>query len=1070
MVEKKRFIVEIVISFILILMLPFAVEAICPYDWQQLLFSTPYREIPAPGCWNSGEPECGDFNEGTHTLLYDLDYDTKPLEDQCYWSECCSASGQVLYTEDCATDMDDDYDEKGGCEDPDCASSSVCQTESISINDFSAEPNYQTDHLEFWADVYTSSGNDNANVFVMVSYDTTFSTNLQRYTLAPDEYRGGGMYRYAAEVPVSTFTSQEFYYYFNASLNTASNATEPEHETLEWCLNGSVWSRPGTTLTCGTDEGICTSGTTTCDYGTWTQCDGTNGTAEECNGYDDDCDGDTDEGTLCPAGSSCVSGTCSLDGSGCDNACETSEIGRLICGHDNNTYSCEEDPNGCTVWEPHETCDGACDNTTATCVCQDDCTEGGYYCDGNDRYLCKRNPADGCLDSFFQNLCELGCDNGVCNQDLTTPGSCDPACTAGDLPYCANNVRYACVENTALGCYEWTSNQCAVYCYQDSANTISGCVEQCLDIAGASICTAGEQCWDETLTTQISSPVQIAADLCCPEGVCYRPPEQVVCNDTDGGRVSATQGIVTLGEESIADRCDGTDLIEYSCVDNQITTERISCDFGCTAGECNDPPTNLPPGERLDNLVEQFPNRIEVRETEVIDLFTYISEIDGSIGRDDMQISMRLVDLAASTQPELGEGGVWQTDFDSAGIYNPIISFALGNARRQANVRIQVADRNRLPRILFDERHHEVREGEPFRLQVQVTDPDNDPVQLSLRQQPDRFNPELLLSDQTVFWNNTVVGRYVFILVAFDSKTEVEEEITLEVRPPTASGELLGSQSAPSDILKKDIRVMIADLEEEGVSVEERKELAKDPERLKEKLAEINLAREEQAKEVIDKVLRKDPSINRPDKIKQFKETRPNIKITKTPAIDRERKETTITIKLAPKKVMYNVSIFEDIPKEIAKSAADLIFSVQPVIIEDDPLIMWQFERLEAPVELSYTVKGEVEVVNTTTIPIAEEVTLEEIKQPQVLWRLALIPIVGVILIFFSRFQKHDLKKAQKTIEKESKEMIGYLEKLSNYIAMELERGLSTDQIKDQLQRMGHKLDMIEKAFRTAKK
>lgn len=50
------------------------------------------------------------------------------------------------------------------------------------------------------------------------------------------------------------------------------------------------------------------------------------------------------------------------------------------------------------------------------------------------------------------------------------------------------------------------------------------------------------------------------------------------------------------------------------------------------------------------------------------------------------------------------------------------------------------------------------------------------------------------------------------------------------------------------------------------------------------------------------------------------------------------------------------VKIYEEIPKEIAEKASELEFSVQPQIIEEDPIILWDLGSPEAnqPVKLTY--------------------------------------------------------------------------------------------------------------------
>lgn len=56
------------------------------------------------------------------------------------------------------------------------------------------------------------------------------------------------------------------------------------------------------------------------------------------------------------------------------------------------------------------------------------------------------------------------------------------------------------------------------------------------------------------------------------------------------------------------------------------------------------------------------------------------------------------------------------------------------------------------------------------------------------------------------------------------------------------------------------------------------------------------------------------------------------------------------------------VKIYEYIPKEVAEKVSELEFSVQPQIIENDPIVLWQVEPSgPKPVQINYTVKKRME-------------------------------------------------------------------------------------------------------------
>lgn len=74
--------------------------------------------------------------------------------------------------------------------------------------------------------------------------------------------------------------------------------------------------------------------------------------------------------------------------------------------------------------------------------------------------------------------------------------------------------------------------------------------------------------------------------------------------------------------------------------------------------------------------------------------------------------------------------------------------------------------------------------------------------------------------------------------------------------------------------------------------------------------------------------------------------------------VTKDRLEKQIVVSNLGQDSQKEVKIYEYIPKEVAQKASELKFSVQPQILEDDPIVLWQVEpSISQPVQLSYSVK-----------------------------------------------------------------------------------------------------------------
>ena len=90
---------------------------------------------------------------------------------------------------------------------------------------------------------------------------------------------------------------------------------------------------------------------------------------------------------------------------------------------------------------------------------------------------------------------------------------------------------------------------------------------------------------------------------------------------------------------------------------------------------------------------------------------------------------------------------------------------------------------------------------------------------------------------------------------------------------------------------------------------------------------------------------------------KYFNATQENLEISRTIFYNETDKSTIITLHLKPKKVLLNVSLYEKIPKCVATYANQLFFGTGGYeIVQNDPLILWTFSRLDKEEEFSYKV------------------------------------------------------------------------------------------------------------------
>lgn len=82
-----------------------------------------------------------------------------------------------------------------------------------------------------------------------------------------------------------------------------------------------------------------------------------------------------------------------------------------------------------------------------------------------------------------------------------------------------------------------------------------------------------------------------------------------------------------------------------------------------------------------------------------------------------------------------------------------------------------------------------------------------------------------------------------------------------------------------------------------------------------------------------------------------------NLEIRRTVIYNKTDKSTRISLYLKPKKILINVSVYEKIPKCVSSYANQILFEAAGYeVVEEDPLILWTFSRVDEDKELYYKV------------------------------------------------------------------------------------------------------------------
>jgi len=182
---------------------------------------------------------------------------------------------------------------------------------------------------------------------------------------------------------------------------------------------------------------------------------------------------------------------------------------------------------------------------------------------------------------------------------------------------------------------------------------------------------------------------------------------------------------------------------------------------------------------------------------------------------------------------------------------------------------------------------------------------------------------------------------------------------------------------------------------------------------------------------------------------------------------------TIITLTVTPEKTLFDVSIFEEIPKSIVSNVNEIIFyDSNYEVIEPDPLIVWNFAAIDSNIDISYGVKKIIDtelLKETKTVPITgkiiEKDQIERFSLFSIIFPAFMTFIIAYIVIFFHKFTvtRESNRLMMRNKEKELVDIT--LRRLTTYIENNVARGIDGNHIEYYLLKKGWPKVFVNAAF-----
>jgi len=171
---------------------------------------------------------------------------------------------------------------------------------------------------------------------------------------------------------------------------------------------------------------------------------------------------------------------------------------------------------------------------------------------------------------------------------------------------------------------------------------------------------------------------------------------------------------------------------------------------------------NVPP------VIEGVEDKIVIDEGDVLELKPHIYDPN----KDEVTVSI--------SQP-VGDDGIWETDYQSAGEYTVVITASDGELETTKEIQVIVNRKNVAP-IIEELEDIEVDEGEIIEVTPKVTDLNGDEITITFSE-PEGKEGIWKEENGTFIWNTTYTdhGKYVITVTASDGELESTTNFTITI-------------------------------------------------------------------------------------------------------------------------------------------------------------------------------------------------------------------------------------------------------------------------------------------------